>query len=283
VALDFQTALSQYGAVGVFAQQQPEINALLQRAINEEWDSARFERELWNTNWWKSLNESGRQLAVLQATDPASYNSQIQQQVARIDLIARQLGVTQIDEVTLAYHSLLNGWDDTMLRAAVVDRAQIFGTDQGALVGAAGEVESHIRQTYANYGIPISDGTIQYYARNILSGRDTIGGVDNVARAQAAKMYPGFADQINAGQTLRQIADPYIQTMANTLELADTDIKLDDPYIRQALQDANGGVVPLWQFERKLKSDPRWDKTKQAANETYAVLQQIGNDWGFSS
>jgi hypothetical protein len=56
VALDFQTALSQYGAVGVFAQQQPEINALLQRAINEEWDSARFERELWNTNWWKSLN-----------------------------------------------------------------------------------------------------------------------------------------------------------------------------------------------------------------------------------
>jgi hypothetical protein len=257
VALDFQTALSQYGAVGVFAQQQPEINALLQRAINEEWDSARFERELWNTNWWKSLNESGRQLAVLQATDPASYNSQIQQQVARIDLIARQLGVTQIDEVTLAYHSLLNGWDDTMLRAAVVDRAQIFGTDQGALVGAAGEVESHIRQT--------------------------IGGVDNVARAQAAKMYPGFADQINAGQTLRQIADPYIQTMANTLELADTDIKLDDPYIRQALQDANGGVVPLWQFERKLKSDPRWDKTKQAANETYAVLQQIGNDWGFSS
>jgi hypothetical protein len=69
--------------------------------------------------------------------------------------------------------------------------------------------------------------------------------------------------------------------MAATLEISDKDVKLSDSYIKKALEGANGERTPLWQFEKMLKDDPRWDKTKQARNETYDLLAQVGKDWGF--
>jgi hypothetical protein len=71
------------------------------------------------------------------------------------------------------------------------------------------------------------------------------------------------------------------------LELPGTQIDFaKDPSIKKALQykDPKTGqpqVKPLWQFERELKDDSRWQYTKQAKNETYAILQQVGQDWGF--
>ena len=67
------------------------------------------------------------------------------------------------------------------------------------------------------------------------------------------------------------IAEPYINLMAQTLELSPTAITLNDPYIREALMgiDEKGNPKPmgLWDFQKRLKNDPRWIKTQQASND----------------
>jgi hypothetical protein len=47
-------------------------------------------------------------------------------------------------------------------------------------------------------------------------------------RARAKAAFPQFANQIDAGMTIRDIADPYISTYAQTLEVPETQVTLKD-------------------------------------------------------
>lgn len=99
----------------------------------------------------------------------------------------------------------------------------------------------------------------------------------------AKSRYAGFISQIDAGLAPRQIASPYIQTMASYLELDPNSISLNDPTITKALTsiDDKGSPAPtpLWQFEQEVLKDPRIATTKFAERNIYQngmkVLQRL--------
>lgn len=280
MALDMQTALSQYGYVAQLANMNPDIKATLDRAVAEEWDSARFERELMNTGWYKSLSERRRAIEVQKATDPATWNQTLGNKAQQISVLATRMGLPGVDAQRYAQIALENEWTDDQLREFIADTGKFFYAD-GALGGEAGELETYVRKTFQSYGLPLSDGSAIAWSKDILAGRKTTGGMVNEARNWAKKAYPPFADQLDSGMTMLDIADPYMQTMANTLELSGGAVKLSDPHVKRALQGKDGQPLAMWEFERSLKDDARWQSTKQAKNETYATLQQVGADWGF--
>lgn len=275
-----QQAIAAYGFVGLFAASNPEVRAILERAAAEEWDSAKFERALWDTNWWKSNDEQRRSLEILRTTDPATYGSTLANKANVISNLAQQMGKEGVDANALAFAALTNNWNDDQLKNVIADSG-VFRTVDGALTGTAGQYESHIRQTWAQFGLKVSDDWIKRYAQEISAGRQTLDGLDNEARNWAKRAFPSFTEQIDAGHTMQELASPYIQAMAQTLELSDGNLGLDDPYIKKALQGTDGQPLSLWQFERMLKDDPRWANTKQARNDAYSLVQQIGKDWGF--
>lgn len=281
MALDLATAMTQYGYVSELAKTNPEIQAKLNQAVAEEWDSARFDREIRSTQWFQSRTEQQRQIAVQKATDPATYNNTLLQKQNEVYLAANRMGLSGVNAWEVATLALENGWSDNVLQGWLADKYRAATTASGGWTGSAGEIESHIRQTWADYGLTISDATVGTYTTAVLAGRNTLGGVDNEARNYAKAAYPPFAQQLDSGLNMQQIADPYMQTMANTLELSATSVKLSDPAIKRALQGTDGKPLAMWDFERQLKDDARWQETKQAKNETYSVLQQVGKDWGF--
>jgi hypothetical protein len=186
----YQTALSEYGAVAVFAQSNPEVNAKLQQAINEKWDAARFERELWTTNWYKTNTEQQRQLQVMQATDPAKYEQTIENKATSLRTMAYAMG-KQVDQASvrqLAISAIAGGYDDATLQHWIGDWTNV--QKDGRLTGQAGELENHVRSTYAAYGLPITDQAVQQQVNDVLFGRQTTGGLDNQIIAQASKLYP---------------------------------------------------------------------------------------------
>lgn len=287
MALDMETALSQYGLVGLYAKNNPEINTILSRAIQGEWDSARFERALWDTRWWKTMTEQHRLLDVQRVTDPATFKTTVDNKIAEVRGLAGRLGLS-VDANHWAQIALRNGWDTATLQMYLVtDKRNKLLTVQGGLTGQAGEVEGHMRQLHQLYGVPLSGTRIREVVGEILAGTNTIGGVENELRIAAKNMYPQYAAEIDSGRTMMDIAQPYIRTMAATLEVPETTLDLNDKFVKSALtyRDSSGKTTPqpLWEFERTLKNDPRWQRTKQAHNETYAVLDQIGSDWGFSA
>jgi len=86
--------------------------------------------------------------------------------------------------------------------------------------------------------------------------------------------------------TVRQIAAPYMQSYSNLLEVPEDAIDLEDQVVQQALQGSPGGpnqppqMKSVYQFERDLRKDPRWARTKNARESATSAVMSIGRDWG---
>lgn len=286
MAIDMNTALAKYGWVGQLANSIPSLRDTFTAAAQNEWSPDEFQRQLEGTAWWQSNADSVRQLAIKQATDPATYQQDLANAANKVQLAANQMG-RSVDPNALALQLLTNNWDDQQLHAAIGNSGGFQTQDAGALVGDAAQLNDHIRGVAQSYGIPYTDAYVNGAVTRIQSGQDTVDGVTNVLMNRAKLQYPQFASQIDAGQTVKDIADPWIQTYAKTLEVADSTVTLDDPAIKKALtqRNADGSATtqPLWQFERTLKDDPRYDQTTQARTDAYSTLAKVGRDFGFSA
>ena len=87
------------------------------------------------------------------------------------------------------------------------------------------------------------------------------------------------AKLIDQGVDLSTIYSPYKNIMASTLEINPQTISLDDPTLRSAITaDAE---IPIYEFERQLRNDNRWQYTNQAKEEVSNATRQILRDFGF--
>lgn len=99
-----------------------------------------------------------------------------------------------------------------------------------------------------------------------------------------AGAYPAWSDRINAGQDIADIAAPYKSRMAKLLEIDESQIDFNDVMLSSGLQgvgaDGKPGVVPLYEFDRMIRKDPRWDRTENAlqtyTNAGSGILQMFG-------
>jgi hypothetical protein len=283
--LSVKEALESYGFVGEMANAIPALRSVFTRAAKEEWPVTRLNLEIRDSTWFKTYGDAARSWITLQATDPATAKRNLLNAQSKVQLMMNELGLAKNGETyeQLAKQAIIQNMDDQQLRAYLAKSGKLQYED-GVLSGNAGEMEQQMRQVARSYGQGFTSASVKSRIREVLSGTYTLEAWENLMRARAKAQYAHFADQIDMGYTVRDIADPYISTMANTLEMSETDIDLRDDWIKKALtqRDESGtnSAMPLWQFERQLKNDPRWDKTKQARNQAFDVVSQIGRDFG---
>jgi succinyl-CoA synthetase beta subunit len=133
-------------------------------------------------------------------------------------------------------------------------------------------------------GVDLNDDAYKQQAALITRGLSTESDFQNFIRQQAQSQYPAFSSQIDAGQTMKQIANPYVQTMAQSLEMNPNNISLKDPTITSALNglDANGKPVgkTITSFQQQLRGDPRWSSTQQAQDQAMSISKQVLNQMG---
>jgi hypothetical protein len=150
--------------------------------------------------------------------------------------------------------------------------------------GPAGKYFQNLKELAAKNGINLSDTAAADYANKIVAEQLDENTAYNTVRESAASAFPQFAEKIKAGVDLKTLADPYLQSMSNILEIPDTAIDLFDPTVRSALsytnKDGTVGTKSLYDFETQLKNDPRWAYTKNARQSLDSVgmgfLRSIG-------
>jgi len=186
----------------------------------------------------------------------------------------------------LGYQFVSQSWDSASLQHKL---GYNYWNPEGVLTGQAATYAQQLKQTYADYGVPIADESVEGRVRQMLAGNQTLDTFKQNAIASAKSMYPSLAAQIDSGLTVKDIADPYKQQMGALLEMDPNAIGVSDPLIKKALQGSvvnTGGKAtatstPLWQFEQTLRADPRWAKTNNARDTMSSALLKIGADWGF--
>jgi hypothetical protein len=284
---DIAAALKQYGFVGQLANSVPELRKLLTRAAAGNWSNDEFSRALQDSNWWRNSADAIKQYQLLRVTKPGEFAAQRGETVTKVRSIAHEMGVSvgEGKGSWLGYfvdQAQMHGWDEATLRQQIGHHLQGANTTFG---GQAGQVQQQIRQIYYDMGVPYSNYTVGLQTRSVLDGSSTVQAVQALVAKTAKGRFPALAAQIDAGQTVRQIADPYIQTKAQLLEVPPDTVTLADATVKKALtnrdQAGQQTLMPLWQYEQEVKNDPKWDRTKNAHNDYAAMAAQIGRDWGF--
>lgn len=280
---------AQYDYAYAVFNADPELMELLQKATKQQWETARFNAELMTTDWWKNNNEYARKAFAARAIGGADWEATLENARTFVQRRATALGVP-LDQAQLdsyANQAVTGGWNKDG-REALLDKAlssQIRGNQAGRLMGGAGNLQEQLRQVAQSNGLRLSQTYYESAARSVAAGLTTAEDWQREVREQAASLWPSWSDKIMGGVDARELAGGYINIMAETFEMMPDQISLDDPYIRQALtttdDKGNARPVGLWEFQQKLRNDPRWMGTKQAEDEISGIANDVLRMFGF--
>lgn len=87
------------------------------------------------------------------------------------------------------------------------------------------------------------------------------------------------ANLLDQGLDLKDIYDPYKKVMASVLEVAPDAISLDDKTLRMAIGPEK--EMSLYDFQRVLRKDPRWQYTNNAREEASNGVLDVLRNFGF--
>ena len=277
-----------FGYSVAFFRSDPELSALLDRATSQTYTPQRFVAELQNTNWFRGKSEGYRKWLALVSTDPETAEARVAAAKEKIIALSMEMGAyVQPGEFENFANSMVAlDWSEAELRSSLAARLLMEGGHFRG--GAAAAAEQVVRQTLDDYGVTLDEGSIGFYVKSlVLGGTANQSAIKNWAMQQAASRYPPLADRIWAGETVKQIAAPYIQEQAKTLELSPESVGVNDPLIQRALaskdKDGKPASQTIWQFQQTLREDPRWMKTQNAQDSFMETGRKVLADFGLVS
>lgn len=279
-----QDMAAQYGWSYSFLNSDPSLKGLFDQAVTDNWTTAKFQAELRNTDFWRNNSDTARLALQQKVTDPATWSATMDANKAMISDLANKIGAAVPDGMLpkIAEQMAMTNMGEDQLRQIL--SGYIDFTKNGTLQGEAGMYEHTMRQYADAMGVDMNQQSIKNYAQLMVKGMSTPQDFQNFIKEQAASAFPAFQQQIQAGQTMQNIANPYIQMMAQNLEINPNTINLKDPTIMSGLNGVDAQGKPtgknLVDFQDVLRGDPRWASTQQAQDKVMnigrSVLQQMG-------
>ncbi len=278
----------QYGFVAGLLNSNPELKKLFKDAVSGTWSADKFQAKLRNTTWWKTHSKSERDYLIELKSDPASARQTLGAAQTKAIQLAKQMGLTgtALSKANIgnwAYLIAAKGYNDQQIRALMGQKLVISSSSHG---GEAGEAWDELSSYAYSMGVKFADSWMAERVKKVIGGTSTAQDVKTELATLAKAQFPQWTAQIDGGQTVQDIASPYMQSMSQILELPSGSINLFDPTIKKALVYTNPASLqkeakPLWQFENELRSDPRWTKTKNAQDSLFQVGHQVLADFGF--
>jgi hypothetical protein len=285
--LDAQTLAETYGMSYAFFKSQPELMKLLNGAVAGQWSPDKFQAEVRNSNWWKKNSDTVRQAQVTQKTDPATYNAQMEAARVSAQQAAVKAGAILSDANVekLAKSLVWYGWNDAQVSNFLGQYVNF--TKDHVLGGLAGQAAAAIKQEAYKNGVAVTEQSVLNNAQYLVRGLTTMEKIQGDLRQQSAGLYPAFAQQIKAGASIEDLAQPYIQVVAQELGVPETDVNVFSPKVKQALTRANAQGQPeamgLDDFTELVRNDPSWAKQAGTVDKTMAVGKQVLKDMGLTS
>lgn len=254
----------------------------LQKAYIQTLVNARNVGKTWD-EWMAETTQQNAYQNILSGTG-APTARQINAAKATVDSYAVDLGVTLDDA---SKKKLVNEFAGGGLPADVLKQRIAQSGKISFETGIAATTVASLKSLASDYGVQYNNDWFNQAATSVLQGKITNDALIQQIKDLSKSYYPAFSNQIDAGLTPAKIASPYINSMANVLELNPAEISLNDPTIRKALTsiDDKGTPVakPIWQFEQDLRNDSRWKFTNNAQQDLMGTAHKVLRDFGLVS
>lgn len=283
---DLAGGLSKDGfAIGLI-DSHPELKSVFSEALTKNWSVDRALLAIQNTSWFQNHSASQRQYEELLHSDPGQLQRKIDQQVADLRQMETSFGIHVDDVNGLATAIIRNGMDPQEQQQAI---AHAFRYKGQTLSGQVGTDVDNLKQLSEQYYVGLTNKQLTNMSQRMLIGQLDPSAVTDYFKNAALSKFPHLKQQINDGHTVEDIANPYKVEMAkywhDDPDFANN-IKNQDPMIMKALQQntpEGSQLMPIWQFQQQLKSDPRWLKTDNARDSMMDSATGLLQDMGLIS
>lgn len=242
--------------------------------------------------WWLSftVEERRRRLQEVDPEKQANFNESVESARGVLEANARNVYGFDVDPQVLddlARRSYLEGWDENDIRTELkklADESLVANETNDGFRGQLGKYAAELSAWSTRNGFEIDQQTADRMLSSVAFGEMTIDQVkDSLRKQYMVGAFPAWAEQINAGLDIYDLASPY-RSVAQRM-LGRTDVSMNDPIMQQMMQmqDESGSWKPrpLWEAEKFIRGTEDWQYSDDAY-ETYAnVGERIGRMFGF--
>jgi hypothetical protein len=276
-----------FGLSMAFLDAYPELKALFNEAVAGEWTPDKFQSEFRNTDFYRTRTDKQRQTTIQMFTDPATYGQAWNTAQSHVRQLMADAGAdpnnwSWVNQI--AKHVVFDNFSDEQLRQQI-GQFVVFDS-KGLAGGKAGVTQQNLNSYAYSMGIQNSNYWIANAVRAVAGGTKTEQDYKNEIMSQAIAAFPQYEKQIKSGMSLQDLAQPYMQSMSQILEIAPGSVNMFDSTIRKAMsyKDAGGqqAAQPLWDFQNSLREDPRWGKTQNAQDAAMGTAHKVLQDMGMA-
>ena len=146
-----------------------------------------------------------------------------------------------------------------------------------SISGGLGAMVKKLRSTYENNGLAFTNTKLISQAVKALRGQEEATNIFSAIQGQAAQFYPAFAKQLESGQSVRDVLDPYISLASQVWEVPEDQVKITD--IPMDSEDpTKPPAIPA--YKNALYSDARYLKTQGYKDTQMNDLQSLIREAG---
>ena len=164
----------------------------------------------------------------------------------------------------------------------ITGKLRFTPTQQGSYSGEAASNYNDLAQTAMANGLDLNKtfgNQLPAWLQAINNGES----VDNFKKLIRDTAKIGMPEKVtklmDQGLDLKAVYAPYQNLMESILELPNGSVGLNDPTLRTAITSQQ--ELPLYDFQRLLRKDSRWQYTDNARQEVASIAQSVLKDFGF--
>lgn len=170
---------------------------------------------------------------------------------------------------------------DRLIIAANVARKSLYGTNVDEILksskGSQVAIDiAKLQSIAADYGVPMTAGEALKYVSAGLGQKDYLDKQEERIKLVAKQLHSSLAAHIDAGGTVKDIADVYGLAKSTKLGKVVTDSTYD-----KDVMDAVTSGMSLSEFERQLQRKPEWRTTEEAHKVANDFASTILKSFGF--
>jgi len=313
--LNLNNLARDFGIAAATLKSNEELSTVLTNLLNDmrvnktEYTERDIVQKIQETNWFRTHLTSYLTTEKDRAAKPEVFEglkrakaTRIQEQYAASGAeIDNETALAMAEKLMYASGTDADGnmqiYDDTWLKDQITSAIDFTKTRKVGdfefydLSGAAEQTATSLYKMANDYGLDSSMSNKAFTSWFEASTKGLIDGtlqqedVDDELINMAMSKFPGFAQQLQRGITLKDAVNPYIKTIADTLGYDETMIDLNDNLVKKVLNnvDAQGNFKPMSLYDAELEArrDERFQYTETAKKEKTDIAAQILKDFGF--
>lgn len=141
---------------------------------------------------------------------------------------------------------------------------------------------SQLRAEAMDYGVSLTNEQVRKYAINAFRSGAGVDAEKEKIKNIAKGLYAPIAPFIDQGLSVKDLVTPYINKKASVLEIPADSIQVDNNEGQEIMSKimTDGKLMPLYDYEKSLRADPRWRFTKNANEMASNLVLKVFRDFG---